>query len=75
MAEITMRDPGAQRWRPEMMRILKGRKADPESDRDLERCAQRCVDLASGRYDALSGRCLELDKDLEARLRRTRETS
>jgi len=75
LAEITMRDPGAQRWRPEMIRILKERKADPESDLDLLRCAQRCVDLASGRYDALSGRYLELDVDLEVLLRKIRKTT
>lgn len=75
MAETTMRDPGAQRWRPEMIRILKERKADPESDLDLQRCAQRCVDLASGRYDALSGSYLELDADLEALLCKVRETA
>lgn len=75
LAEITMRDPGAQRWRPEMIRILKERKEDPESDLDLQRCAQRCVDLASGRYDALSGSYLELDVDLEVLLRKIRETT
>jgi NAD(P)-dependent dehydrogenase (short-subunit alcohol dehydrogenase family) len=74
LAEITMRDPGAQRWRPEMIKILKERKADPDSDLDLKRCAQRCVDLASGRYDALSGRYLELNDDLDELLRKTRET-
>ena len=74
LAEITMRDPGAQRWRPEMIKILKERKADPGSDRDLLRCAERCVALASGRYDALSGNYLELDDDLEAMLRQARET-
>jgi NAD(P)-dependent dehydrogenase (short-subunit alcohol dehydrogenase family) len=72
LAEITMRDPGAQQWRPEMIRILKERKADPDSYLDLKRCAQRCVDLASGRYDALSGRYLELGDDLEALLRKIR---
>ncbi|MBN2243484.1 MAG: SDR family oxidoreductase [Acidobacteria bacterium] len=74
LAEITMRDPGARRWRPEMIKILKERKADTGSYRDLDRCAQRCVDLASGRYDALSGRYLELNDDLEELLRKTRET-
>lgn len=75
LAEITMQDPGAQRWRPEMIKILKERKADPDSELDLQRCAQRCVDLASGRYDALSGSYLELNDDLDALLRKARETS
>jgi NAD(P)-dependent dehydrogenase (short-subunit alcohol dehydrogenase family) len=68
LAEITMRDPGAQRWRPEMIQRLKERKAEPDSYRDLERCAQRVVDLASGRYDGLSGRYMELNDDLDEML-------
>lgn len=65
LAEITMRDAGAQRWKPEMIEHLKARKADPNSMLDLERCAQRCVDLATGRYNALSGRYIELPENLE----------
>ena len=38
------------------------------TDPDLARCAQRCVDLASGRYDALSGGYFELPDDLDAAL-------
>ena len=37
-------------------------------DPDLARCAQRCLDLASGRYDALSGGYFELPDDLDALL-------
>ncbi len=68
MAEATMRDAGAQRWVPHMIEHLKARKADPASELDLERCAQRCIDLASGRYDTLSGRYLELSDNLDAML-------
>ena len=68
LAEITMRDPGAQRWVPQMIEHLKARKADPESVLDLDRCAQRCVDLASGRYNALSGRYFELGDDMDGML-------
>ena len=70
LAEITMRDPGAQRWKPEMIEHLKARKADPDSEQDLYRCAQRCVDLASGRYDGLSGSYMELNDDLDEMLRK-----
>jgi len=72
LAEITMRDPGAQRWKPEMLDHLKARKADAASVQDLDRCAQRCVDLASGRYDALSGGYFELHENLDALLERAR---
>ncbi len=65
MAETTMRDPGAQRWVPQMIERLKAHKADPSSRLDLDRCAQRCVDLASGRFSALSGRYIELAEDLD----------
>jgi NAD(P)-dependent dehydrogenase (short-subunit alcohol dehydrogenase family) len=72
LAEITMRDPGAQRWKPDMIEALKARKADPNSLLDLDRCAQRCMDLASGRYDELSGGYFELNDDLNEMLRRAR---
>jgi NAD(P)-dependent dehydrogenase (short-subunit alcohol dehydrogenase family) len=72
LAEITMRDPGAQRWKADMIQALKARKADPNSLLDLDRCAQRCMDLASGRYDELSGGYFELNDDLDEMLRRVR---
>jgi hypothetical protein len=66
LAEQTMTSPDAQRWLPGMIQRLQDRKAVAGGDRDLARCAQRCVDLASGRYDALSGNYMELDDDLDA---------
>jgi NAD(P)-dependent dehydrogenase (short-subunit alcohol dehydrogenase family) len=72
LAESTMRDPGAQRWRPQMIERLKARKADPNSMLDLDRCAQRCVDLASGRYNELSGGYYEISDDLDEKLRQLR---
>jgi NAD(P)-dependent dehydrogenase (short-subunit alcohol dehydrogenase family) len=75
LAEITMRDPGAQRWKPDMIQRLKERKADPSSVLDLDRCAQRCTDLASGRYDELSGSYMELKDDLDAMLLKVRAAS
>ena len=68
LAEITMRDPGAQRWKADMIERLKERKAAPDSRRDFERCAKRCMDLASGRYDELSGSYSELQDDLDEML-------
>jgi NAD(P)-dependent dehydrogenase (short-subunit alcohol dehydrogenase family) len=69
LAEQTMNSPDAQKWLPGMVGRLRARKDAPGGDRDLARCAQRCVDLASGRYDALSGNYMELDDDLDAWLR------
>lgn len=66
LAKQTMTSPDAQRWLPGMVQRLKDLQSRPDGDRDLARCAQRCVDLASGRYDALSGNYMELDDDLDA---------
>jgi len=67
IAEETMNDPAAKRWLPGMVERLTAVSKAPVSD-DLARCAQRCVDLASGRYDGLSGRYMELADDLDAML-------
>jgi NAD(P)-dependent dehydrogenase (short-subunit alcohol dehydrogenase family) len=65
LAESTLNSPDAQAWMPGMVERLKAKKDEPNRERDFERCAQRCLDLASGRYDALSGRYLELSDDLD----------
>ncbi len=69
IAADTMNSPDAQRWLPGMVGRLREKQAAADYHADLQRCAQRCADLASGRYDALSGRYLELGDDLEALLR------
>jgi NAD(P)-dependent dehydrogenase (short-subunit alcohol dehydrogenase family) len=66
IAAETMSSPDAQRWLPGMVARLRARQDSPDRDADLARCARRCLDLASGRYDALSGRYMELDDDIEA---------
>jgi len=71
LADQTMNSPDAEQWLPGMVKRLRERKGAPGADRDLARCAQRCVDLASGTYDALSGQYMELDDDLDAWLRGT----
>jgi NAD(P)-dependent dehydrogenase (short-subunit alcohol dehydrogenase family) len=69
MAEDTANHPDAQRWLPGMVDRLRSVRESPHRNADLVRCAQRCLDLASGRYGALSGRYLELGDDLDAALR------
>jgi NAD(P)-dependent dehydrogenase (short-subunit alcohol dehydrogenase family) len=66
LARETMSAPAAQKWLPHMVERLSERADASGGDEDLGRCAQRCVDLASGRYDALSGRYMELPDDLDA---------
>ncbi len=72
LARDTAADPEARKYfRPLIARI----EAVPHAygtDPDLTRCAQRCVDLASGRYDALSGGYFELPDDLDAELEKKR---
>jgi NAD(P)-dependent dehydrogenase (short-subunit alcohol dehydrogenase family) len=75
IAAETMNSPDAQRWLPGMVGRLRELKDSPKRDADLTRCAQRCVDLASGRYDGLSGRYLELSDDLGALLREAASTA
>ena len=72
LADETMRSPDAQRWLPGMVERLKQASHSADSRADLARCAQRCVDLASGRYDGLSGRYMELADDLDAMLKGAR---
>src|SRR4029077_3026372 len=68
IAQETMDSPEAQRWLPGMVARLREKRSEPDDTRDLARCAQRCVDLASGKYDALSGKYFELPDDLDAML-------
>ncbi len=74
LAEITMRDPGAQRWKPEMIARLKARKAEPDATADLDRCADRCVELASGRYNNISGRYIDMPENLDNLLQQVKRS-
>ena len=71
IAEETMNSKDAQRWLPGMVERIRTRRDSPDRDADLARCTQRCLALASGRYDALSGRYMELGDDIDAMLRET----
>ncbi len=68
LARDTMEDAAAQKYLGGMVERLKERFDDPTAQDDLARCAQRCCDLASGRYDALSGGYYELPDDLDEAL-------
>ena len=68
MAEDTTSHPDAQRWLPGMVERLLLMRDSPHRNSDLARCAQRCLELASGKYDALSGHYFELGDDLDAAL-------
>jgi NAD(P)-dependent dehydrogenase (short-subunit alcohol dehydrogenase family) len=65
LAAQTMNSPDAQRWLPGMVARVREKRDDPSAEADLAGCAQRCFDLASGRYDRLSGRYFEMTDDLD----------
>jgi len=61
----TYNDPDARKYMAHMMHYLEEGQKREDADADLYRCAQRCVDLFSGRYDLLSGRYMELDDPID----------
>jgi NAD(P)-dependent dehydrogenase (short-subunit alcohol dehydrogenase family) len=72
MAESTIKDPDAQRWLPGMLEVLKQVRDKEDPAKGFARCAAMCIRLASGRYDALSGRYLTPDDDFDALLKQAR---
>lgn len=68
LARDTMESPEAQKYLGGMVERLRAASGDPAAQTDLARCAQRVLDLVSGRYDALSGGYYELPDDLDAAL-------
>ena len=69
LARETMDSEDAQKYLGGMVERLRAAENDPAAQTDLARCAQRCLDLASGKYDALSGNYYELPDDLDAALK------
>lgn len=68
LARDTAADPEARKYFKPLIERIESHPHAYGTDPDLERCAQRCLDLASGRYDALSGGYFELPDDLDAKL-------
>jgi NAD(P)-dependent dehydrogenase (short-subunit alcohol dehydrogenase family) len=58
MAESTMARADAQRWMPQMVEYFRELKRTSDPAKGLARCAEMCVQLASGKYAALAGRFL-----------------
>jgi NAD(P)-dependent dehydrogenase (short-subunit alcohol dehydrogenase family) len=69
IGESVIEDEGAQRWVPEMVARWRELKATSNPEEALERCATMCLELVSGRCDALSGRYLTPNDDLAALVR------
>ncbi len=68
MTEHTINSPDAQRWVPQMVEYLKNMIKAQDPAPGLARCAGMCVQLASGRYSALSGRFLLPTDDFDKML-------
>ena len=65
-----MGSPDAQRWVPQMVERLHEMKGKVGPQDGMAWCTDRCVALAAGRYDALSGRYIDRTDDPEEMLRR-----
>ena len=65
MAETTIGAEDAKRWVPQMVEYLKQLKQNGDPAPGLARCAEMCVQLASGRYAALAGRFLIPQDDFD----------
>jgi len=72
MADETMASSEAQQWVPEMVRRLHELKATQGFEQGIDWCTDRCVGLASGRYDLLSGRYIDRTEDPEELLGRVK---
>jgi NAD(P)-dependent dehydrogenase (short-subunit alcohol dehydrogenase family) len=68
LARDTAADPEARKYFEPLIRRIESVEHEYGTDPDLARCAERCLDLASGKYDALSGGYFELPDDLDAEL-------
>jgi NAD(P)-dependent dehydrogenase (short-subunit alcohol dehydrogenase family) len=68
LARDTAADPDAQKYFTPLVDRINNHPHKFGTDPDLANCAQRVLDLASGKYDALSGNYYELPDDLDAEL-------
>lgn len=68
-ADEPLRRADAQKWVPEFVARLKELKRNPAIGNPMSQVTSLCVFLASGRGDALSGRYLSVDDDVEELVR------
>ncbi len=69
LAEETAARADARKWIPGMVARLEAMRGTPEGTRDLDTCAEVCVRIGAGQYDALAGRYLDVKNDFEQLLR------
>lgn len=68
LARDTAADPEARKYFQPLIERIESVSHAYGTDPDLARCAERCLALVSGKYDALSGGYFELPDDLDAEL-------
>ena len=73
LARDTAADPEARKYFQPLIERIENVEHAYGTDPDLARCAERCLALASGHYDALSGGYYELSDDLEMELAREQD--
>ncbi len=64
LAEWAMRDPGAQRWRPDFVERLNSEKAADNFEEAMAKVTRLSLALASGQADVLSGRHFNPNEDV-----------
>jgi NAD(P)-dependent dehydrogenase (short-subunit alcohol dehydrogenase family) len=69
MADETMTSADAQRWVPKMVERLHELKGKQGPQDGMAWCTDRCMSLAIGRYDALSGRYIDRTDDPDEMLK------
>ncbi len=72
LARDTAADPEAQKYFQPLIERIENVTHAYGTDPDLARCAERCIQLASGQYDELSGGYFELPDDLDKALKERR---
>ena len=70
MARETLADPAAEKWAAPLVGLLRS-VTQADSDQAEALLQQRVAEMASGRWDALAGRYLDVAWDFEALQRET----
>lgn len=68
VSEATIADPGANKYLPGLVEVVKHWRDTLDSQAAFDACAAMCVRLASGKYHALTGKYVEPSYDLDAML-------
>ena len=65
LAKGTKEDEGAKRWMPQMVDRIATLERDVDPGPGLAKCAELCMNLASGEYDSMSGKYFDVRNDLD----------